>query len=264
MHQYLLGRLLASKGQNVVYDTVWFRNGGTDVNGEHLRPFVLLKSFPALDFIEVSKVVGWIYRYCFKYVGGYPEDQSVDWVNFKDPIYMGGYYADPDNLYSSLFKQYFKCAPEGVLDKRNQAIYDSIDVDHSVAVHVRRGDLAGYMIGYGYPVSEDYFGNAIKYMLGIFTQLKFYFFSDDLDYVKNTLIPSIGMDFKYTLVSNTPENGHYDLFLMARCTHQITSKGTLGKYSALLGTNEDKVVIVSKDDNQTGYLQTSPCRIVTL
>ena len=31
-----------------------------------------------------------------------------------------------------------------------------------------------------------------------------------------------------------------DLFLIARCKHQITSKGTLGKYGALLGDNSEK------------------------
>ena len=35
-----------------------------------------------------------------------------------------------------------------------------------------------------------------------------------------------------------------DLFLIARCKHQITSKGTLGKYGSLLGDNSEKMVVL--------------------
>ena len=38
-----------------------------------------------------------------------------------------------------------------------------------------------------------------------------------------------------------------DLFLIARCRHQITSKGTLGKYGALLGDNPEKTVVLCDD-----------------
>ena len=39
-----------------------------------------------------------------------------------------------------------------------------------------------------------------------------------------------------------------DLFLIAHCKHQITSKGTLGKYGALLADNSAKVVVLCDDE----------------
>lgn len=39
-----------------------------------------------------------------------------------------------------------------------------------------------------------------------------------------------------------------DLFLISHCTHQITSKGTLGKYGALLNDNIRKIVVLCDDE----------------
>jgi hypothetical protein len=113
-------------------------------------------------------------------------------------------------------------------------------------------------------VTETYFGDAIRYMLNISNDFCFYFFSDGLDYVQDVLIPSVGVDFKYKLVSNTQENGHYDLLLISKCKHQITSKGSLGKMGALLGMCDDKVVVLSKDDNSLYMLDGFNCKIVLL
>ena len=46
---------------------------------------------------------------------------------------------------------------------------------------------------------------------------------------------------------NGSDKGNMDLFLIAYCNHQITSKGTLGKYGALLRDSADKIVILSDD-----------------
>ena len=47
---------------------------------------------------------------------------------------------------------------------------------------------------------------------------------------------------------NGSDKGYMDLFLIARCKHQITSKGTLGKYGALLGDNSEKMVVLCNDE----------------
>ena len=41
-----------------------------------------------------------------------------------------------------------------------------------------------------------------------------------------------------------------DLFLIAHCRHCITSKGTLGKYGALLGDDSNKYVILCDDETE--------------
>ncbi len=63
----------------------------------------------------------------------------------------------------------------------------------------------------------------------------FYFFSDEPDWVRDELIPQLYLtEGNCKIVDiNGSDKGYMDLFLIARCKHQITSKGTLGKYGAL-------------------------------
>ena len=59
------------------------------------------------------------------------------------------------------------------------------------------------------------------------------------------------MTDNYKIVNiNGSDKGYMDLFLIAHCKHQITSKGTLGKYGALLMDNSGKIVIMSDDGSE--------------
>ena len=49
---------------------------------------------------------------------------------------------------------------------------------------------------------------------------------------------------------NGSDKGYMDLFLIAHCRHCITSKGTLGKYGALLGDDSNKYVILCDDETE--------------
>ena len=66
------------------------------------------------------------------------------------------------------------------------------------------------------------------------------------------------------IVNNNPEKGYLDLFLISGCKHYITSKGSLGKFGALLGMSKDSKIIVSKDDEQTFMLNNSKAEILAI
>ena len=55
-----------------------------------------------------------------------------------------------------------------------------------------------------------------------------------------------------------------DLYLISKCKHQITSKGSLGKYGALLNPQKDKIIVVSEDDEQTFMFNLIPSKIIRL
>ena len=67
--------------------------------------------------------------------------------------------------------------------------------------------------------------------------------------MRNELIPQLYLTESNCKVVdiNGSDKGYMDLFLIARCRHQITSKGTLGKYGALLGDNPEKTVVLCDD-----------------
>ncbi len=137
-----------------------------------------------------------------------------------------------------------------VLDEQNRLLYSKIgSCACSVAVHVRRGDLKVEIPAYGKPASLEYFKSAVTYMQGKDKSSFFYFFSDEPDWVRDELIPQLRLTEGSCKVIdvNGSDKGYMDLFLIARCRHQITSKGTLGKYGALLGDNPEKTVVLCDD-----------------
>lgn len=138
-----------------------------------------------------------------------------------------------------------------VLDAQNKLLYSEIDSRPCpVAVHVRRGDLKVEIPAYGKPASLEYFKSAVTYMQDRDMSSFFYFFSDEPDWVRDELIPQLYLtEGNCKIVDiNGSDKGYMDLFLIARCKHQITSKGTLGKYGALLGDNSEKMVVLCNDE----------------
>ena len=87
------------------------------------------------------------------------------------------------------------------LDNDNKKIYEDIkNCKHSVACHVRRNDylLVNHRL---YNLDENYFIKAIeKINKQIRQKLKIYFFSDDMDWVKEKLIPLVKDKYDYLAV----------------------------------------------------------------
>ena len=121
----------------------------------------------------------------------------------------------------------------------------------SVGVHVRRGDLKEEVSSYGAPASFDYFINATAFFKKKLYRPYFYFFSDEPEWVKMDLLPRLSVkDCAEVVDINGSDKGYMDLYLLAHCKHQITTKGTLGKFGALLADNPDKYVVLYNDETQ--------------
>lgn len=264
MHQYLLSEIFKRRGIKVEYDLSFFKNNGRDLTGKHVRNFDLLKIFPHLSFTEASSLKLFIYKIAFKHIGRYPDDQGTTWTNLNAPRLLLGYYADPQELYYPLFQELFKFDPAIVLNQNDLELYNSIEAQNSIAIHVRRGDLANFVVGYGNPVTLEYFNRAISYFQDRITNPHFYIFSDDYEYIINELIPSLKSPIRSTIFSNKADKGYIDFIFISKCKHQITSKGSLGKYGALVNPDPDKIIIVSKDDNQTFMFNCLPSQIIKL
>lgn len=265
MHQYLLGFTFKKKGFVVKYDLTWFNEYGMDMINKDVRNFDLLKAFPQLDFDRVSPFILFLYRHFYNYQGHYPKSHDIDWVNFVPPRLMSGYYADPEYLYSGLFQEVF-ILDLSVLDEVDFSLYEEIDSFSSAAIHVRRGDIASKTIGqYGTPAPLNYFANSIDYLTKEKGVRYFYFFSDDKKYLAEQLIPFLKLDEnEYRIVQNGADKGYVDMILMSKCEHIVTSKGSLGKYAALLNLNKRKTVVVCSDDNQTFMLNIEQIEKVTI
>lgn len=255
IHFYLIGCCFEEKGYRVLYDLNWFRTSGVDILGVHVRNFDLKKMCPYLELEEMpNDIVHYLFSKCLKSDYDYFKVSYGDysWINENAPVYMGGYYHDFPEIYLKMLPKYFKIEKmKECLDEQNVKILSEIEGSQSVAIHVRRGDLANYNTVYGVPCSIDYFVKAVN----LFTDdnVRFFIFSDDPLWCTNELLKYLPLDKDYKLVDiNASDKGYMDLVLMSYCTHTITSKGSLGKYSAMMNRTESRIVVLN--DDKTEYM----------
>ena len=252
MHQYLLGRIFKEKGYIVTYDLSWFKHNAKDVNRCFDRNFDLLKAFPYLDFKQSNRLERSIYMRFFAFKSNWFDhiEDDLFLYDLNPPKYLGGYYHSPKEVWTNLFPKYFKVSPL-VLDSCNYLLYEEIKNNRqtTVGVHVRRGDLKTFNIAYGPPADILYFQKAFSYFINKVESPFFYFFSDEPKWIEEELIDKLSItEAEYKIVNiNGSDKGYMDLFLIATCSHQISSKGAFGKVGALLRDSKDKIVILIND-----------------
>jgi len=254
IHFFLIGQIFVGKGYKVKYDVSWFENIGKDINGEMERTFDLLKLFPYLDFPICSSFERWMSLKFFLYENDYNDlVHPLKYIKLGAPLYLRGYFRDPDWLYSSLNEKL--CLHNIPLDNENLNLLKWINSKtNSVAVHVRRGDLSYYRVAYGNPASVDYFVNAITYIGNRYSDSYYFFFSDEPDWVRKYLIKAMPLNNNYHIIDiNGSAKGYIDLLLISSCKHQITSKGSLAKYGALFAQSKNQIVTLCDDETEYAW-----------
>lgn len=239
MKQYMIGRYFEEKGCKVKYDLEWYETSGMDCDGKYVRNFEILKAFPYINMEVATKDECRYYR-------------DLNMVNGGDPrvisgsAYLGNYYDMSFYINSETISSNFKVDRE-ILNNASKEVYDQIiKRPNSVAIHVRRGDMAKW------PIKTEFFINAINYIRTKHSDAHFYFFSDEIEFVKTDIIPKLSSDIKIKVVDiNKSDAGYMDLLLIAACQHQICSQGTAGKYGAYMNLNKDKIVIVPTNGIRT-------------
>lgn len=255
IHFFLIGQYLKQKGYKILYDINWFENCGYDKNHVFVRNFDLLKLTPDIKFETIEN--NWILSTFKKHFKGkydffQDNSNSLSWKDEQPPLYMGNYYKDFPELFTKFFPAYFnlkeivKC-----LDKKNLEILKQIkDAKNPVAIHVRRGDLASGDVAYGFPCDYSYFIRSIQLLIHK-NSSDFYFFSDEPDWIRKNLLGQLPPGYNYNVVDvNGSDKGYMDLVLIGSCKHIITSKGSFGKYAALLNLEKEKIVVMKNDETE--------------
>jgi hypothetical protein len=111
----------------------------------------------------------------------------------------------------------------------------------SVSVHIRRGDFDQDPVTTNYHGTLDagYYNTAIELIRSRIPNATFYFFSDNIDWVKENLsIPSAVF-----VSGNITKNHIEDLYLMSQCRHNIIANSSFSWWGAWLNDNQNKVII---------------------
>lgn len=149
-----------------------------------------------------------------KQVKYYYENRQSNWLIIKEP----------DCLYDDYLKW-------------KRMISDS----PSVCVHIRRGDYMKPGSAYVDLSSTDYYKNAMTYARAILPNAQYFFFSDDLAFVKSIFS---GDDIHY-VDCNTGSNGYLDIKLMSLARVNIIANSTFSYWAAYIN-HEQKHVIYPK------------------
>ena len=179
-------------------------------------------------------------------------------------------YKTPNEVYIEGYWQhykYYECLQPEIFEELTLKDHPILDVNNwlrkikndpfAVAVHIRRGDYvtdpgANYLMGV---LTIEYYNKAIQHIKENIAEPNFYFFSDDLEWVKSNI--KTGTTNFY--VDGNPD--YIDLDLMRHCKHQIIANSTFSWWGAVLNRNLDKIVIAPhqwsprEDVNQNIHLQ---------
>ena len=158
-------------------------------------------------------------------------------------IYMDGYFLT--ELYflehrEDLLKQ---ITQKYDLDLNYSTMVSEIKACNSVAVHIRRGDYLkkGYKKKSHYSLGINYYLKCIDYINSHVDNPVFFFFSDDILWVKE----SFGMNDNYRFVSIESDHPDIDeLLLMKNCKNMIAANSTFSWWAAWLNENDNPLIVV--------------------
>lgn len=114
---------------------------------------------------------------------------------------------------------------------------------NAVAVHVRRSDFKKDNNPFHYLLTEDYYRTAVRYMRERLKAPVFFWFSDDMGWVKQNIGDS--KDFVFVTLK-TAHGDIDDMMLMKNCNHIITANSTFSWWAAWLNEHEDCIRVVPK------------------
>ena len=261
LQQYALYKKLESMGKDVRLDISWFQNpevqsevlaerkfeldyfegityraatsedmksvlGRTLDEKESVKSKLKRKILPASNptFTETDMYHEEIFQFTDKYLEGY-------WACEK-------YYAD---ILPALREEIHFPKPDKDISEQNEAAIHRMEETDSVSVHIRRGDYlnAANSAIFGAISTEAYYKSAIAYIKEHSPNARFFFFSDDIPYVKKHY-----REDGYEIIDwNHGKNSFYDMMLMSHCRHNIAANSTFSFWGARLNQNPSKIMI---------------------
>lgn len=156
----------------------------------------------------------------------YHFDQRLS--HLEHSTYLAGFWQHrryPDSLKKTLKS---KLIFPAITSQAGQKVKLQLKQPASVSVHVRRGD---YLRDQSFNVcTVDYYRSAIRYFNSKSKGIRFYFFSDDMAWCKETFAMVKNTEF----IEKTADEVE-DLYLMSLCQHHIIANSTFSWWGAWLG-----------------------------
>ncbi len=247
MFQYGLYTALKKTGKTVRADYTWYETRNLPEMPKVLRTdieFASSKDIQKLgDYRQdiLSKVHRKLFGICkthyYEPQYGHFDEHVLEMEN----AYIDGYWQSEKyfSRYRADLQKAFQLT--NPLDSKNKEMLERIRNSNSVSVHFRLGDyMAEGNTGlYGDVCTKEYYASAIRYFLDQNKEYTFFIFSNE---PKKVMEQFEGVHCMVVDI-NDDEAGHYDMFLMSQCKHNIIANSSFSWWAAWLNENEDKEVI---------------------
>lgn len=252
MFQYAYGRALSKRcGGELLLDLSWFDESYTTVTNRPLGLDLFNFDYKVASEEDILNIKGRGKRKKglkkllsfdnsnFIKENHYHFDESL--LNVKKDSYFSGYFQS--EKYFSDFEELIKSdfAFKDELNDDYKKLSQLMDNENSVGIHIRRGDYVNdknTSIHHGV-CSVEYYKEALKIISEKVKDPVFYFFSDDLDWVKDNL----NIDGDVVYVESSLAKDHEDMQLMTMCKHFIIANSSFSWWGAWLSVDKDKTVI---------------------
>lgn len=159
----------------------------------------------------------------------------------QDNTYLFGYWQT-----EKYFKEYREdllqlITPKYLLSEGCKHYINKAHECNSVAVHIRRGDY----VKLGICLESSYYQKAFEYIEQKVENIRYFIFSDDLDYAKQIFTSDKQRTFEY--VKYASDNLTLDdFFIMKECKHIIMANSSFSWWAAWLNDNPNKLVVYPK------------------
>lgn len=156
-------------------------------------------------------------------------------------VYFEGFWQSEKyflNIKDNIYEE-FNLKDEYSID--DLEITDLIKDSNAISIHVRRKDYVNIqrVNQYHGVCSVEYYQRAISHILKEVKKPHFFFFSDDIDWVKE----NFNINNQSTFVSNNSLKACQELRLMSYCKHNIIANSSFSWWGAWLNKNPEKIVI---------------------
>lgn len=167
-------------------------------------------------------------------------------INLKDGITLMGYFQSEkyfDKYRERLLEDFtLKELP----DDKNLSMKNRMAEANSVSVHIRRGDYISNLNASKIfaQCTERYYRDALEYIGNNVETPVFYFFSDDIPWVKEQfkdISSAVFVDI------NQGQHSYLDMWLMSNCKHNIIANSSFSWWGAWLNRNPNKKVIAPRE-----------------
>lgn len=171
--------------------------------------------------------------------------QEEFFYSYKKSVFLEGYFQS---------ERYFRRYRQDLLEQLTQKyepeqeyldVLNAVENCNSVAVHVRRGDYLKAQYDRNprhYLLGKEYYHNAIAYMEQKLNNAEYFWFSDDIEWVKNNF--SVNEKKHHFISLNTVNADIDEMMLMSKCKNIIAANSTFSWWSAWLNTNRQAIKTV--------------------